>query len=94
MTLGFMLGDGVWEGLRFYNGSWAFLDEHINRLFEAAKAIDLDINLNKAELIAALEKTRVANRITKDAHARVMVTRGIKRGHSNIPRYPFKDLQS
>ena len=75
---GFMLGDGVWEGLRFYNGTWAFLDEHINRLYEAAKAIDLDINLNKVELIAALEKTRLANRITKDAHARVMVTRGIK----------------
>ena len=75
---GFMLGDGVWEGLRFYNGTWAFLDEHINRLYEAAKAIDLDINLNEVELIAALEKTRVANRITKDAHARVMVTRGIK----------------
>ena len=75
---GFMLGDGVWEGLRFYNGTWAFLDEHINRLFEAAKAIDLDINLNEVELIAALEKTRLANRITKDAHARVMVTRGIK----------------
>ena len=75
---GFLLGDGVWEGLRFYNGTWAFLDEHINRLYEAAKAIDLDINLNKVELIAALEKTRVANRITKDAHARVMVTRGIK----------------
>ena len=75
---GFMLGDGVWEGLRFYNGTWAFLDEHINRLYEAAKAIDLDINLNAVELIAALEKTRLANRITKDAHARVMVTRGIK----------------
>ena len=75
---GFMLGDGVWEGLRFYNGYWAFLDEHINRLYEAAKAIDLDINLNEVELIAALEKTRLANRITKDAHARVMVTRGIK----------------
>ena len=75
---GFMLGDGVWEGLRFYHGTWAFLDEHINRLYEAAKAIDLDINLNEVELIAALEKTRLANRITKDAHARVMVTRGIK----------------
>ena len=75
---GFMLGDGVWEGLRFYNGTWAFLYEHINRLYEAAKAIDLDINLNEVELIAALEKTRLANRITKDAHARVMVTRGIK----------------
>ena len=75
---GFLLGDGVWEGLRFYNGTWAFLDEHINRLYEAAKAIDLDINLNEVELITALEKTRLANRITKDAHARVMVTRGIK----------------
>jgi len=75
---GFMLGDGVWEGLRFYNGSWAFLDEHMNRLFEAANAIDLDIKLGKVELVAALEKTRLANRITKDAHARLMVTRGIK----------------
>ena len=75
---GFMLGDGVWEGISFYNGTWAFLYEHINRLYEAAKAIDLDINLNEVELIAALEKTRLANRITKDAHARVMVTRGIK----------------
>ena len=75
---GFMLGDGVWEGLRFYNGTWAFLDEHMNRLFEAANAIDLDIKLSKVELVAALEKTRLANRITKDAHARLMVTRGIK----------------
>ena len=73
-----MLGDGVWEGLRFYNGKWAFLDEHIRRLFEAAKAIDLDINLEKAQLVEALEKTRLANRITKAAHARLMVTRGIK----------------
>ena len=75
---GFMLGDGVWEGLRFYNGTWAFLDEHMNRLFEAANAIDLDIKLGKVELVAALEKTRLANRIIKDAHARLMVTRGIK----------------
>ena len=42
---GFMLGDGVWEGLRLYNGTWAFSDEHLNRLFEAAKAIDLDIGM-------------------------------------------------
>ena len=50
----------------------------MNRLFEAANAIDLDIKLSKVELVAALEKTRLANRITKDAHARLMVTRGIK----------------
>ncbi|MBH67703.1 MAG: aminotransferase class IV [Rhodospirillaceae bacterium] len=75
---GFLLGDGVWEGLRFYNGGWAFLKEHVDRLFEAAKAIDLDIGLDKQGVVDALEKTRVANRITKDAHARLMVTRGVK----------------
>jgi len=75
---GFMLGDGVWEGLRLYNGRWAFLSEHIDRLFEAAKAIDLDIGLDRAGVIQALEDTRVANNMTTDAHARLMVTRGVK----------------
>lgn len=75
---GFMLGDGIWEGLRLYDGHWAFLDEHIDRLFEAAKAIDLDIGLDRAGVIAALEETRAANGMTSDAHARLMVTRGPK----------------
>ncbi|MGO4914595.1 D-amino acid aminotransferase [Pseudogemmobacter sp. W21_MBD1_M6] len=75
---GFMLGDGVWEGLRLYNGHWAFLDEHIDRLFEAAKAIDLTMSLDRAGVIAALEATRAANGMTQDVHARLMVTRGVK----------------
>jgi branched-chain amino acid aminotransferase len=75
---GFMLGDGVWEGLRLYDGRWAFLEEHINRLFEAAKAIDLDIGMSRAEVRQALEDTRTANAMTTDAHARLMVTRGVK----------------
>lgn len=75
---GFMLGDGVWEGLRLYNGSWAFVDEHIDRLFEAAKAIDLDIGMDRDSVMAALEQTRKANAMTSDAHARLMVTRGVK----------------
>ena len=75
---GFMLGDGVWEGLRLYNGRWAFLDEHIDRLYEAAKAIDLDIGMTPAAVIAALEETRAANGMETDAHARLMVTRGVK----------------
>ncbi len=75
---GFMLGDGVWEGLRLYNGRWAFLDEHIARLFEAAKAIDLKIGLDPAGVIAALEDTRAANGMQTDAHARLMLTRGVK----------------
>ena len=75
---GFMLGDGVWEGLRLYDGHWAFLDEHMDRLFEAAKAIDLDIGLSRDQVISALLETQDANSMTTDAHARLMVTRGVK----------------
>jgi branched-chain amino acid aminotransferase len=75
---GFMLGDGVWEGLRLYNGRWAFMDAHIDRLFEAAKAIDLDIGLDRQGVIYALLETQKANDFTTDAHARLMVTRGVK----------------
>ncbi|PYG26565.1 D-amino acid aminotransferase [Pelagimonas varians] len=75
---GFMLGDGIWEGLRLYDGRWAFLEEHMDRLFEAAKAVDIDIGLDRAGVIAALEQTRAANGMTTDAHARLMVTRGVK----------------
>lgn len=75
---GFMLGDGVWEGIRLYNGIWAFIDEHIDRLFEAAKAIDLDIRMTKTEVIQAVLDTQTANAMTTDAHARLMVTRGVK----------------
>ncbi len=75
---GFMLGDGVWEGLRLYDGTWAFLDEHMDRLFEAAKAIDLDIGMTRDQVISALLETQSANAMTTDAHARLMVTRGVK----------------
>ena len=75
---GFMLGDGVWEGLRLYNGRWAFLDEHVDRLFEAAKAIDLDIGMDRAGVISALSETQAANGFHADAHARLMLTRGVK----------------
>jgi branched-chain amino acid aminotransferase len=75
---GFMLGDGVWEGIRLYNNRWAFVDEHIDRLFEAAKAIDLDIVLRRDQVISALIDTQKANGMTTDAHARLMVTRGTK----------------
>ena len=75
---GFMLGDGVWEGIRLYNGKWTFLDEHIDRLFEAAKAIDLDIALTREQVTQAIFDTQHANGFTTDAHARLMVTRGVK----------------
>lgn len=75
---GFMLGDGVWEGIRLYDGRWAFLDEHIERLFEAAKAIDLDIALTPEQVAQAIFDTQAANDMQTDAHARLMVTRGVK----------------
>ncbi len=83
---GFMLGDGVWEGLRLHNGKWAFLDEHIDRLFEAAKAIDLDIGLTRDQIAAALDNTARANDMRENAHARLMVTRGIKSKPFQDPR--------
>ena len=75
---GFMLGDGVWEGIRLYNGRWTFLEEHMARLFEAAKAIDLDIGMTAEQLIAAVLETQAANQMVTDAHARLIVTRGVK----------------
>ena len=75
---GFLLGDGVWEGIRLYDGRWAFLDDHIERLFEAAKAIDLTMILDRDGVKQALIDTQLANGMVSDAHARLMVTRGVK----------------
>ncbi len=75
---GFMLGDGVWEGIRLYDGRWAFLDDHIDRLFDAAKCIDLDIVLTRDQVRQAIFDTQAANGMVTDAHARLMVTRGVK----------------
>jgi len=76
---GFMLGDGVWEGLRLYRGRIAFLDLHLDRLFEAARYINLDIGKTRAQLTAAIEQTLAANDMHDDVHIRLMVTRGVKR---------------
>jgi len=87
---GFLLGDGVWEGLRLHDGTWAFLGDHLDRLFEAARAIDLDIGTDRAGIVAALETTRAANGMQTDAHARLMVTRGRKARpfqHPGLSRY-------
>ncbi len=75
---GFMLGDGVWEGMRLHNGKWIFLDEHMTRLFQGALALDLDIGMTQDSLLAEIEKTRLANKMHTDAHLRLMVTRGVK----------------
>jgi branched-chain amino acid aminotransferase len=83
---GFMLGDGVWEGIRLYNNRWAFLDEHLDRLAEAARAVDLSIGMTRTQLTQAILDTQAANGMLSDAHARLMVTRGIKTRPFQHPR--------
>ena len=83
---GFILGDGVWEGLRVHRGRIAFLEAHLDRLYEAAKAIDLDIGRDRAGLTAALYQTLAANGMTDGVHMRLMVTRGLKSTPYQDPR--------
>ena len=83
---GFILGDGVWEGLRVHDGQIAFLDRHLDRLYEGAKAIDMDIGLTPEALTEALYKTLEANTMTDGVHIRLMVTRGVKAMPYQDPR--------
>ncbi len=75
---GFLLGDGVWEGIRLVRGTWAFLDAHLDRLWAGARALDLDIGRTRDGLRDALDAVAAANGMTDAAHARLMVTRGVK----------------
>lgn len=75
---GFMLGDGMWEGMRLYNGVWAFFDEHMDRFFESCKAVSLDVGMDRAGILNALSKTAEANGMITDVHCRLMLTRGVK----------------
>jgi len=83
---GFVLGDGVWEGLRVSNGHPAFLEQHLDRLYEGAKAIALDIGLDRDALTRAIYATLDANGMKDGVHVRLMVTRGIKRTPYQDPR--------
>ncbi|NJC09787.1 aminotransferase class IV [Polymorphobacter fuscus] len=83
---GFVLGDGVWEGLRLHHGRLLFLDAHLDRLFASAAAIGLDMQLTRAEFAAALAETCAANGMEDGAHLRLMVTRGEKKAANQDPR--------
>jgi branched-chain amino acid aminotransferase len=83
---GFVLGDGVWEGLRVAGGHPLFLDAHLDRLFEGAKAIAMDIGLDRAALARAIYATLDANAMRDGVHVRLMVTRGVKRTPYQDPR--------
>ncbi|MBD3770205.1 MAG: aminotransferase class IV [Rhodobacterales bacterium] len=84
---GYILGDGVWEGLRVMDGGIAFLPEHLKRLWAGAKTIDMDIGLTKDELMARLMDCLKANGMQDGVHIRLMVTRGIKKTPYQGPRF-------
>ena len=75
---GFLLGDGIWEGIRLVKNEWLFIDEHLDRLFEGCSAIDITLDLSRDEIKEAILETQKINNMTDSAHARVMITRGDK----------------
>ncbi|HEY1607595.1 MAG TPA: aminotransferase class IV [Allosphingosinicella sp.] len=83
---GFMLGDGVWEGMRVHRGRIAFLDAHLDRLYEGAKAIAMDIGLDREALTRRLYDVLDANGMTDGVHIRLMVTRGLRSTPYQDPR--------
>jgi len=84
---GFVLGDGIWEGLRLMQGKLISLDAHLDRLFEGATSIALEIGLSRAEVTQAVLDTLARNGMTDGAHIRLMVTRGTKRTPNQDPRF-------
>ncbi|HEU4665418.1 MAG TPA: aminotransferase class IV [Dokdonella sp.] len=84
---GFVLGDGVWEGLRLHDGGLPFLDLHLDRLYEGARALDLDIGLDREQLVHRIVGTLRANDMRDHVHIRLMVTRGVKATPHQDPRF-------
>lgn len=84
---GFLVGDGVWEGVRLHEGVLVFWEEHLDRLFQGARAIGLDIGLSREALTAAVQQTITANQMTSGVHIRLMITRGVKKTPSQDPRF-------
>ena len=83
---GYLLGDGVWEGIRLHKGHLVHLDEHLDRLYSGAKNLAMDIGLSKVEVKQALETTILKNGMKSDVHIRLIVSRGIKKTPYQSPK--------
>ena len=83
---GFLLGDGVWEGIRLHNGQLVFLTEHMERLYAGANAIGMDIGVSSEELTNKIMETIEANQMYSDVHLRLIVSRGLKSTPYQHPR--------
>ena len=88
---GFLLGDGVWEGIRLHEGKLLHFDAHIERLFNGAELISLAINLNHGELRQAIQKTLDKNQMESDVHIRLIISRGLKKTPYQHPKVTLGD---
>ena len=88
---GFVLGDGVWEGLRLHQGGIPFLWAHLERLYEGAKALDFSVGLTPDQLVKRIFDCLAANGMSDGVHIRLMVTRGIKATPYQDPRVTIGD---
>lgn len=83
---GYLIGDGIWEALRLHDGVLVFLDEHLDRLWQAAATVGMDLKMSREDLTTALWRTLDANDMHDDVHVRFMLTRGTKKTPSQDPR--------
>ena len=88
---GFLLGDGVWEGIRLHEGKLLHFDAHMDRLFNGAELISLAINLNRNELQQAIQKTLDKNQMESDIHIRLIISRGLKKTPYQHPKVTLGD---
>ena len=83
---GYLVGDGVWEAVRLYKGNLIFIEDHLARLWNAAKAIGIKLSFTKNELIEIINSVLTENKMKDGVHVRIMITRGIKKTPSQDPR--------
>ena len=87
---GFLLGDGIWEGIRLLNGGLVSIDQHLNRLFFGAKKLDIEIGCSKKQLVDIINKTLKANNMQSDVHIRLIISRGLKKTPYQHPNATIK----
>jgi len=88
---GYLVGDGVWEGIRLHHGNLVFIDDHLDRLWQGAATIGMQLPFSREELIDKIRMTLHANHMVDGVHVRVMVTRGIKKTPSQDPRLTISE---
>ena len=88
---GFLLGDGVWEGIRYHNGKFLFLEQHLERLFWGAAQIDMDIGKTMEEVVSILDETVNFNKMKTGVHVRLIVSRGVKSTPYQDPSFTISE---